>query len=291
MSLILDALKKSEAERNRGIPPRLHTPHAVARRERGRWMVPGVAAVVFAAGGGATWMILNPKSSANATVEVASVQAVETAPIAADTAIAAQETTPAVATATSHPVAAIGGASASGGSGGAGLAVPQRADLYTPSQDVAPQTVQAAAPPATVSPPAAEQVKQPIPEATPAPAPAPPAVAVSSTQPVDPAPATELKDQQPLSAPIVAEAATAPAESLLLVYQLPYSIRKELPKLDLSMHVFAPDREERFVVLNGKRYQLDGAQPGPEVNLLDISELGAVLEFRGQKFLLPRQEF
>ena len=83
----------------------------------------------------------------------------------------------------------------------------------------------------------------------------------------------------------------APAEVLPLMYQLPYATRKDLPKLELTMHVFSPIPEERFIVLNGKRYTLETPAPGPDLNLLEIVADGAVMEFRGQRFLLPRQNY
>jgi hypothetical protein len=57
------------------------------------------------------------------------------------------------------------------------------------------------------------------------------------------------------------------------------------------MHVFSPEPSERFIVLNGKRFTLETPAPGPELTLLDIVADGAVFEFRGQRFLLPRQTY
>ena len=57
------------------------------------------------------------------------------------------------------------------------------------------------------------------------------------------------------------------------------------------LHTIEARGTERFIVLNGKRYTLESAAPGPELNLLDIVADGAVFEFRGQRFLLPRHSY
>lgn len=293
MSLILDALKKSEAERNRGTPPRLHTPYVTVQRERPAWIVPTITVAILAAGG-ATWLSLTtPRVSevVAAAPDSAPDQPVAAVPVG-ESQMPVTAQMPGTDPTPELTPAAVGGAGMSSGGGSASLAVPQRADLYTPPQTPSPQTVQTA-PPAQAPAPAAPLQAAPAPPIAAQPEPAPVA-----DNPLQIAPAVDVQTtQQTVSVAATAEtsvqtpSAEAPQEQLLLVYQLPYAIRKDLPKLDLSMHVFSPVREERFVVLNGKRYGLDGTSPGPDIALLDISDEGAVMEFRGQKFLLPRQTF
>ncbi|HWS28375.1 MAG TPA: general secretion pathway protein GspB, partial [Xanthomonadales bacterium] len=194
-----------------------------------------------------------------------------------------------------------GGVSVSGG----GLPVPQRAALYTPSAvPVAPPTTVAAdpvtptvAPPEPPAPPVSAPVVAEVTAATEKPAEGTEPAHVAAPVAVAPDPAAS----QP-AAPVaqVAQVAMAdpqalaqakPEEKLPDVYQLPYATRKDLPKLNLTMHVYSPIAEERFIVLNGKRYTLESAEPGPELDLLDIVADGAVFEFRGQRFLLPRQSY
>ncbi len=293
MSLILDALKKSEAERNRGTPPRLHTPYVTVQRERPAWIVPTITVAILAAGG-ATWLSLTTPRVGEvvaAAPDSAPEQLLATVPVDAPQAPIASQI-PATDPRPELTPAAVGGAGMSSGGGSASLAVPQRADLYTPPQTPSPQTVQTA-PQTPVPTPAA-----PVQAAPAASIAAQPESAPLAEDPMQTVPAVDAQTaSQTVSVAATAETSVempsteAPKEQLLLVYQLPYAIRKDLPKLDLSMHVFSPVREERFVVLNGKRYSLDGTSPGPDIALLDISDEGAVMEFRGQKFLLPRQTF
>ena len=60
-----------------------------------------------------------------------------------------------------------------------------------------------------------------------------------------------------------------------------------LPELTVDLHVFAQDPAKRAVFINGRRYT-QGAQiaEGPVVE--EITREGAVLSFRGRRFVLPR---
>lgn len=73
----------------------------------------------------------------------------------------------------------------------------------------------------------------------------------------------------------------------LRAWELPLSVRRNLPELSLTIHVFSPDPAKRFVLINGERYG-----PGDaigEVDIVDISRGGAIVDFRSHRFLLePR---
>jgi len=60
-----------------------------------------------------------------------------------------------------------------------------------------------------------------------------------------------------------------------------------LPELSVDLHVFAADPAKRAVFINGRRYT-QGAQiaEGPVVE--EITRDGAVLSYRGRRFVLPR---
>jgi general secretion pathway protein B len=60
-----------------------------------------------------------------------------------------------------------------------------------------------------------------------------------------------------------------------------------LPPLSVDLHIFADDPAKRAVFINGRRYT-QGAQitEGPTVE--QITPEGAVLSYRGRRFLLPR---
>jgi general secretion pathway protein B len=61
-----------------------------------------------------------------------------------------------------------------------------------------------------------------------------------------------------------------------------------LPALSINLHVYAGDPRQDFVVLNGRRYQ-QGAQLQEGPTLERITSDGVVLNHRGLRFLLPRQ--
>jgi len=60
-----------------------------------------------------------------------------------------------------------------------------------------------------------------------------------------------------------------------------------LPELTIDLHIFTDDPARRAVFINGRRYtQGDAIAEGPRVE--EITRDGAVLNYRGQRFLLPR---
>lgn len=71
----------------------------------------------------------------------------------------------------------------------------------------------------------------------------------------------------------------------LEVWELPLDVRRELPELDLSIHVFSADRDQRFVLINGERRR-EGDRLGSGAQLIEISRSGAIVEFRDYRFLL-----
>ena len=65
------------------------------------------------------------------------------------------------------------------------------------------------------------------------------------------------------------------------------SIHVTLPPLKLSMHVFADEPAQRFVILDGRR-QGEGASPAAGVVIEEIRRDGVVLSASGRRLLLPR---
>ena len=134
------------------------------------------------------------------------------------------------------------------------------------------------APPSVIKTPAATSVQTPPVHAPPVAA-APPA---SAATPAATPPAAVATPPASAAAP-----PPPPAENLPLYWQLPLNIRKDLPALKLSMHVYSPTPDQRFIILNGNR-QKEGDDLGADVRLAEIRIDGAVLEFHGQRFLVPR---
>lgn len=99
-------------------------------------------------------------------------------------------------------------------------------------------------------------------------------------------------------APAPADAATRPrsveqderswapeAPEFVEVWDLPLSVRRELPDLNLSIHVFSADPGGRFVLINGER-RLEGEDLGEGASLAEIRREGALIDFRDYRFLL-----
>lgn len=336
MSLILEALRKSEAERHRGLPPRLDSPMLRPTRRRQR-LAPGLALLVLG-GPAAGWFVyrgmapdfaesqvdtslvallppLNqgaaepgmiPTQALAASAPGAIADTLTGVPVlvnsaAADVNLAGSvpaQTTP-VASQLALGSNGANGAALVGGSFGSSrdLPPPERMRPHTPSAD----NEQAQAARDDEEPAGAEKTAQ----LTPAPSSAavvPPPVTVAAAAPPVPAPAAvpappPVPTQVASAAPVASVAPATqplipvapPASEVPLIYDLSYEIRREMPKMDMSMHVYSGDRSARFIVLNGKRLQEGSTTGESEVQLLEIRRAGAVMEFRGSTFLLPRQ--
>lgn len=216
MSLILEALRKSEAERRRGEMPDLRAelpPPAAASRAPLRRVLPWIA--VTLAAGMALLFGLRPLSR----------DATPAAP------------TKAVATTTPAPSESV--------------RLQPRAAIAQPSS--APRVAEREPPQPPPVPPAA----------TPIPEPASP-----------PAPAAE-----------VAPPPASSADMETAVNALPADLRKALPPLQLSMHMWDPDPAKRFVILDGERH-VEGDSVGP-MRIRRIDADGVLFDWQGRLVRLP----
>ncbi len=68
-------------------------------------------------------------------------------------------------------------------------------------------------------------------------------------------------------------------------WELPLSVRRSLPDLKLSIHVFSAEEDGRFVLINGERY-VPGDSLGEGARLVDIRREGAIVDYREHRFLL-----
>ena len=327
MSLILEALKKSEARRQLGEAPGLGTPFTVPRRRRSP--LPWIVVLIVVAGGVGYWLLrMWPSAPASAPLAANTVTA---RPAPANThapagARQAAEGSNVTATATANAPAAarptpivppragavsqvppsptIGGNTAVTPAAGASAppavnASPQRTTSAASPREpnraaVAPAAVPAgpAARPvaktdaaATMPQTAAHTVAAPnAPKARAQPPPAGNTVASPKTESAA-APAPVANANPTPAAPAAAGAPPAPA--LPLYYELPYDVRKDLPALNLTIHVYAADPAKRFVVVDGER-KAEGETLKEGLTLREIRVDGLVLEFRGQRFFYPR---
>ncbi|MBN8482189.1 MAG: general secretion pathway protein GspB, partial [Xanthomonadales bacterium] len=89
----------------------------------------------------------------------------------------------------------------------------------------------------------------------------------------------------PAPPPAAAAAASADAGPQLL-WALPYAQRRGIPELKLSMHVYAADPAQRFVIINGNR-QVEGDE-FEGLKLIEIRNDGLVLALGQLRFVYPR---
>lgn len=252
MSLILDALRKSEAERQRGQAPGLFVQQALPPRRRRRlpaaWLGLGAAllAVAALAWVGRDWL----SGRAGRTAD---------APAAA----------PLAAAPPSHAPSSPAGATT----------------VAAPPPASAPATVPAAA----GDTPSAPQPQMPAP--APAPDPAAPAPGASpiegyevDARPPNEIPATpDLREApEPKPAPPAGESGALPR-----IADLPAAERAALPPLKLSMHVYAEDPAQRFVILDGRRLA-EGGVLAEGVLVQSIGREGLVLSVQGRPYWLAR---
>lgn len=260
MSLILEALRRSEAERRRGEAPDVLAPVEVPRPAPATGLSTplrrGLAAVAVALVLGGAWWQLAP-SRGEAAPAAASTDAVALAEAPSEASIAEPAPPPAM----SVPVATTAPAPA------------------TPSPAVAPppqakplvgdDAVAATPADATLAAPAAVAASS-----------APPSrMGASSTAPTARAPA-------PIEppAPVQSSEFISP-EATVRLAELSSEERAQLPALKVSMHMWAPDAAHRFVIIDGTR--LAEGDRVADATISAILADGVTLAWRGRQIRLP----
>ena len=84
-----------------------------------------------------------------------------------------------------------------------------------------------------------------------------------------------------------AGAPAASADALLSIADLAPAERQALPPLKVSMHVYADRPGDRFMIVDGVRVG-EGARIGDRIVLVQIRRDGGVLEIGGRRVLLPK---
>lgn len=265
MSLILDALKRAERERRAdtgAAPPEVAAPAAGAPRVAPRWRrVAIVAAVVVALATGAwAWKTFRQ---------------VPAPPVAGSTPTPQPAAPPPVIMARPPPAEA-----------GTPAIVPGTEDVAS-LDDLTDEPVLEAEPPATAPVPA-------VPPQSQAPKPASPSNPEIRTTPLEPPTQTRATtDATKPEPPAPATAATAPAEippaltvpaPLRKFREMPPDYRADFPALKIEIHVYEKAPQQRFVMVNGRRYR-EGERLAEGPALVEIVPDGLVLEYRGEKVL------
>jgi general secretion pathway protein B len=87
--------------------------------------------------------------------------------------------------------------------------------------------------------------------------------------------------------PTAAEAPLASPDALLSIGDLSPGERASLPALKVSMHVYAEQPGNRFMIIDGTRVG-EGARIGDRIVLVQIRRDGGVLDIGGRRVLLPK---
>lgn len=317
MSLILEALKKSETRRRLGEAPDIGTPFTVKPRRRNPW--PLIVILVAAAAGTGWWYMRTMprpgdantiaalpsppaapaagKGSASAQPTVA--KAAPSGPARDTTSVQAQPKPEAASATGAKPSARADGSAVGATAPGAAPDLqtmrPMNRHLPTPTVPVPATANQkpfvtsaptAPAPASRATPPPGTTAVAPARPATGPTVAAPPAPAPANIAKAEPGPgAAKPIEAPPAAAPAAPSAPAAPA--VPQYYELAYGVRKDIPQFNLSMHVFAADAAARFVVTDGER-KAEGDTVKEGLILREIRPDGVVLEFRGQRFFYPR---
>lgn len=274
MSYILDALRKADAERERGAVPDLHAqllpPGSLSDEAEsavlpvGRWLAIGVGLIVVA---GAGWWMLGRDDPAPPVVT-------PVPPPLQPASAASPATVPELATA--PPPAASVPASA-----------PEAARTEEPARDIpaksakSAQSVEKAEKSSTVA--AARPSAAPKTAAATAEKPAPKESAPVRKKEAAPPPQPPRAEAPPQ--PVAPPKAEAPVR-LPMLSDLPPELRQMVPPMTIGGSVYSPQASARMVVINGQVFQ-EGSALGPELRLEQIRQKTAVLSVRGTRFEVP----
>lgn len=258
MSFILDALKKSESDRQRQSGPSLfEVKVAPPRRTLPVWAV-AIAVLLVVNVIVISWMLLrHPAAQQQPAAAATPPPATITAP---GNRSAGQDTAPTPSVAAAQP---------------------QGSTAAAPAASPAPRPAATAAPPAAAG---AASTSQPA-AATPTESGAEQSAAQSASQA---AAGSDSSDYAPAVEPSGGEGsvrAAGPTDGLPLYQQIVSSAG--LPDLHLDLHVFANRPQDRFAMINMHRVAEGDTLPsGAHVEV--IRPDGVVLSYHGTRFLLPR---
>lgn len=77
------------------------------------------------------------------------------------------------------------------------------------------------------------------------------------------------------------------ANTVLELWQLPDPVQAEIPAMTFSFHVYSNKQERRTIIINGRRLK-EGGQVEENLQLLEITETGVVLNWKSQyQFYVP----
>ena len=262
MSFILDALKKSESDRQRQNGPALYEVKVAAPRAQLPLWAIGLAVLLAINLAIVAWALLRRPSHAGT---------------------AEQPTTQAPVYAQTPPPAAVSGGVGAGGGGNGGNATVQAAPAPAPVAAQGAQFAQGAAPA-----PASPNMAAPLPQS---PVAAVPGAATAAAGGGSTAPAVNPDDYAPATDPgrpsdgFHIRRAT---ESGVPLYADAAAQTNGMPELRLDLHAYAPKPQDRFVLINMKRLR-EGETVAAGIRVESITPDGVVVSRNGTNYLIPRQ--
>jgi general secretion pathway protein B len=259
MSYILDALKRADAERERGTVPGLHAQPAPLAASGAR--VPGRLKPLAWAGAGAAVLLLAALAW-RLTAREAPPAAQVPAPAPAPAATAAPAPS-AVAAAPAMPAGTLVMPPA-----------PARPSAPPPPPEAAALARKPdAAAPAASAPQAPQAAQQ----------------AASAPQATAAAPAAPVRGPTRAEARAAARQAEAPASApaaeprVYTLNELPEDVRRQLPALTISGATYSENPAYRMLIINGQVFH-EGEKPTSELALEQIRPKAAVFSFRGYRY-------
>lgn len=277
MSYILDALQKSENERQSHVAPetyRLSRPLEAEHPSTVRWLLLLCLLTLFAVGLSILWQIWGAQSNAAAPQTISATPA----EIPAQTKAPLKDTNRAAPTRSAQP-------RLSEASGSAKIAPKVSAPEATesdPSPDKIAVPEPSDAPRSLAKSDVAEQAVTPQPLVSPR--------QTESLRSVSkPAPAAKTATQQspqqekPSQNSVVKN--TKPARVYSLA-ELPADIRASMPALAFSFHVYGSDPSRRTIIINGRRLR-EGQALNDAMRLRRITPDGVVMAYRNYDIALP----
>ena len=273
MSLILEALRKSEAERQIGRAPGLLTPmpmSAVQPSSRRWWLASLLVGLVVVAVTLAWWVGRSGQSAAtqaNPGIATNAGASAPPQPTGVATAATQEHTPPAPAASVATPTPVTRSLPAAGPAD-----FPSDPDFESTERESLPLPAPISAPPLGTAAPgsAAPVTATPVVVGETAAAPTP----LVPSEPVLPAVA-------PTATALPVVAASTPLSALSAAE------RAGLPPLRLSMHVFNAEPSRRFVMIDSHRHA-EGDALTAEIKLVEIRREGAVVDIRGRLVLIER---
>lgn len=258
MSYILDALKKSEQERQRGNVPDIKAVHNSTAKSvtesRRSWWIYLFVLVLLVNGAIVAVIYLDDKGLGDTSGETATQTA-------RDSKLASLQSEQKVDS-TAAPVVEAAQPHLS--------AVPSSVEQTTPvDQPTSEATTQQAQQQAQKQPRVIFS-KEPLDMSTDIPQ----VQVAKSSSPV-------VKEDETVST----EQADVPAEEAVLIAELPVSIRQKIPNIEFAGHVYSTAVERRSVMINGKKMR-EGDVVGSGLVLLAITPEGAEFEYEGYRFKL-----